>query len=170
MWCLGTILVALLIAMVIWEVSRDRRVYTKASNGKWYKVISGPRQQDKANTLGVIEDRINLVLHAVGVRFSKNVTFSEHAETSQHVAVTINKQDIRLCMKYHDLNTLMFVALHEVAHACSSDTGHTESFWELYRRLIEKAIELRVYTYQDYQSSPAKYCGTHISNSPYRTS
>jgi len=63
---------------------------------------------------------------------------------------TINKQKVYLCLydernEYYPMNMLMYVALHELAHCLCKEIGHTESFFEIFRKLLKKAEEVGVY-------------------------
>ena len=65
---------------------------------------------------------------------------------------TINKKYIYLCLKnekgeYYDMNMLMYVALHELAHVIDEivDTSHRPEFFVILDTLIEKAHSLDLY-------------------------
>ena len=63
---------------------------------------------------------------------------------------TINKQKIYLCLKdengeYYNLNMLIFVTLHEIAHCLCDEIGHTDRFNDIFNELLEKAIKMKIY-------------------------
>lgn len=71
----------------------------------------------------------------------------------------------------HDLETLTFVTLHEMAHiALAPDPGarddHPPVFWAAFRWLLEEAEEARIFVSPDYARSPRRYCGVTINYSP----
>jgi len=66
-----------------------------------------------------------------------------------------------------DLNTLTYVALHEMAHICTASIGHTDEFWQNFKFLIEQAKTIGVYEPVDYKKNPEPYCGMTISDNPY---
>ena len=66
----------------------------------------------------------------------------------------------------HDTNTLMFVFLHELTHVMNDRWGHERYFWELFKVVLEDAVEARVYTAIDYKKNPVKYCGMIIDQNP----
>lgn len=75
---------------------------------------------------------------------------------------TINKEDIYICTrdengKMYDMNTLVFVALHEVAHYKCDEIGHTPKFHQIHEELLRKATKLGIYN----PSVPMirNYCG-----------
>ena len=65
-----------------------------------------------------------------------------------------------------DLNTMMFVAIHELGHLMSKSIGHTTEFWDNMRFLLKKGIKLKVYKHIDYSKFPEDYCGIKITDTP----
>lgn len=66
----------------------------------------------------------------------------------------------------HDINTIMFVALHEITHVMNDRWGHETYFWDLFKIILVNAVECRIYTPVDYASAPVTYCGLQISQNP----
>jgi hypothetical protein len=63
---------------------------------------------------------------------------------------TINKEKVFMCLKdenneYYNKNMLIYVALHEIAHALNDEIGHTEKFHKIFDELLERATELEIY-------------------------
>jgi hypothetical protein len=90
-----------------------------------------------------------------------------------NTSYVINKGDlIKLCIrhpktgKFHDMNTLIFVNLHEISHLLDKEYGHSNSFWDGFKHVLVAAIELNLYTPIDYRKHPTSYCGLIISSSP----
>ena len=69
--------------------------------------------------------------------------------------------------KLIDINTLTFVALHELSHIMSVSIGHNEEFWNNFKFLLEEAVEIKVYIPVDYKKAPEQYCGLSITDNPY---
>lgn len=98
----------------------------------------------------------------------------EGMESSKHTSYSINKgEKIVFCLRSKDakkelvdLNTIMFVALHELAHICTETVGHTEEFWTNFRWILEESINIGIYVEQDFKSKPQPYCGITITDSP----
>lgn len=65
-----------------------------------------------------------------------------------------------------DQNTLMFVLLHEMAHLMTESIGHTPEFWNNFRKILQDAIRVGIYTQRNYAKSPVPYCGMTITDSP----
>ena len=100
---------------------------------------------------------------------------SETLPTSEHTAYSENKgEKIAFCLnttkdgnKLIDLNTLTFVALHELSHVMTESQGHKQIFWTNFKFLLEEAVKLNIYSPVDYKKKPQGYCGMNISDNPY---
>jgi hypothetical protein len=83
---------------------------------------------------------------------------------------TLNKGDVMvLCIRnvdgsMVDINTLMYVSIHELAHILSSSLNHTPEFWENMKLLIDYAIKNKIYIKRDYSNQPVPYCGITIDS------
>ena len=102
----------------------------------------------------------------------------ETLPTSEYTAYSENKgQKIAFCLNKQkeddtnliDKNTLMFVALHEMAHVASKSIGHNEEFWDNFAFLIGEAEKIQIYYPIDYSKQNGEYCGMTITSSPYFT-
>ena len=97
----------------------------------------------------------------------------EHMPGNTYVSHSVNKgQELSICLRdketnaFMDPNTVMFVAIHELAHVMSVSTGHTPEFWANMKFLLEKASEIGVYQPVDYSREPTMFCGMEINSSP----
>lgn len=96
--------------------------------------------------------------------------------TSEFTAYSENKgRKIAFCLNKKkdndsnliDQNTLMFVAIHELAHVASVSIGHTEEFWTNFRFLLGEAKNAGIYTPIDYSKTNQEYCSMNITDNPY---
>ena len=97
--------------------------------------------------------------------------------TSEYTAYSENKgEKIAFCVETEkengkgylvDVNTLTYVALHELAHVMTVSIGHTEEFWSNYKFLLEIASSINIYEPIDYKKKPVRYCGMNITDNPY---
>jgi hypothetical protein len=96
--------------------------------------------------------------------------------TSQYTAYSENKgRKIAFCLNKEknnnnnliDDNTLMFVALHELAHLSTRTVGHDDFFWKNFKFLIKVSSENNLYTVVDYKLQNTNYCGMQITNNPF---
>jgi hypothetical protein len=92
------------------------------------------------------------------------------------VAYTVNKGDaVRLCLrdtknKYviQDINTLMFVALHELTHISIPAIDHPPEFWKTFKFILTEASSINIYTPINYKVYPITYCnGMTVAYNPY---
>ena len=81
---------------------------------------------------------------------------------------TENKEVIYLCLAHpktnevYNLNIMMHVALHELAHYISKSYGHNDEFRENFRKLLEQATKLGIY--DPSEIIPPDYCGIKTLN------
>jgi hypothetical protein len=100
---------------------------------------------------------------------------SETLPTSELTAYSENKgEKIAFCLntkkdgnKLIDINTLTFVALHELSHIMTKSIGHKQEFWENFKFLLTNAKEANIYQPVDYKKNPQDYCGMTINDNPY---
>ena len=108
------------------------------------------------------------------VKKFKPKKISESISGTKYTSYSVNKgEKIVFCIRSKDnkeklikLNTMMFVAIHELAHVMTITVGHTEEFWDNMRFLLKQAIKKGIYIKQDFKKKPEPYCGTTITDSP----
>jgi hypothetical protein len=100
----------------------------------------------------------------------------ETLPTSEYTAYSENKgEKLAFCLdteannqgKLIDINTLTFVAIHEVAHIATKSIGHTQEFWDNFKMLLEEATAEGIYDPVDYKKKKVRYCGMDITDNPY---
>jgi hypothetical protein len=99
---------------------------------------------------------------------------SESLRGSKYTSYSINKgEKIVLCLRSKDMsqrltdiNTLMFVTLHELSHIMTVSIGHTKEFWSNFKFILKIAVQLGVYNNIDYSQNPQPYCGIEVNDSP----
>lgn len=100
---------------------------------------------------------------------------SETLPTSELTAFSENKgEKIAFCLnttkegnKLIDINTLTFVALHELTHVMTTSIGHKQDFWQNFKFVLENAKAANIYIPVDYKKNPQEYCGMTINDNPY---
>ena len=104
------------------------------------------------------------------LRKFNNIIIRESSENNKFTSYSVNKgEEIVFCIrskeddKIHDINELMYVAIHEIAHVGCPEIGHTPLFLEINKILLEQAIECNVYKYKNYNLYPENYCGIQLS-------
>jgi len=100
---------------------------------------------------------------------------NETLPTSELTAYSENKgEKIAFCLnrkkegtKLIDLNTLTFVALHELSHIMTESIGHKQEFWQNFKFMLQNAKDAGIYHPVDYKKNPHEYCGMEINDNPY---
>lgn len=100
---------------------------------------------------------------------------SETLPTSELTAFSENKgEKIAFCLNRTknsnsliDLNTLTFVAIHELSHIMTESIGHKQEFWKNFKFLLDNAVDSDIYKPVDYKKNNQSYCGMNITDNPY---
>lgn len=107
-------------------------------------------------------------------RFSPDAIL-EGSNNSGLTTYTVNKgQEIAFCLRTRDnqraletdMNTLMYVALHELSHILDEnhDPNHKNGFPKKMQFIIKEAVEIGIYSPRDYRTTPAEHCGITINS------
>ena len=183
------ILVCITIFYIYLESKALDVTYVKTNDNNKYLVRNLPDKQAAADLLSGIRERLTKIVDHTNKqtdapggdddikRLKKNFrpnNISESSPGNKYTSYSINKgEKIVFCLrskdtsnKLVDINTMMFVAIHELAHLMTKSIGHTPEFWTNMKYLLKKAIDIKVYVKQDFSKNPVNYCGTKITNSP----
>tara|TARA_B100000989_G_scaffold287280_1_gene256767 strand:- start:1368 stop:1895 length:528 start_codon:yes stop_codon:yes gene_type:complete len=157
-------------------------------NGNKYCVRDRSKLEFAADRLAKINNKMNKLVAHVGKKYptEENVKrlvagynpkkIYETLPTSEYTAYSENKgEKLAFCLdtekdskgRLIDINTLMYVALHELSHIATKSIGHTTEFWDNFKFLIGEAKAIGVYNPIDYKKEPARYCGMNITDNPY---
>jgi hypothetical protein len=166
------------------SISSDLTYVTSSIDNRQYLVRNVSDKEDAANMLAKIrqnlervveylkennisDERVQLLVN----RFNPDV-LSESLPNTSYTSYSVDKgKKIVFCLrskddknKLIDMNTIMFVAIHELAHIMTKSIGHTEEFWDNMRYLLKIGIKVGVYQKVDYSKNPVQYCGISISS------
>jgi hypothetical protein len=96
----------------------------------------------------------------------------ENDPKSELTSFSVNKgEEVAFCLKskrtghLHELNLLLYVAIHEMAHMACPEIGHGNLFKKIFNFLTLQAIEQGIYVKEDYAANPIEYCGMILSSS-----
>lgn len=186
------IFIILLISLyLLRKVSLKDAVYVKSNiDNNMYLVRDLEDKQDAADMLAKLRKRMDiLVLHLYE---NKNKTYkdykkyikqlkrrlksseiAESSEDSVYTSYSVNKgEEVVFCLrskkvknKMHDINLMMYVVLHELAHVATPEYGHTALFKKNFAFLTNTAIDLNIYTKIEFTEKPKEYCGLTITDS-----
>ncbi len=152
-------------------------------DNKEYEVQIKEDAQEAADLIAQIRQKLVLIVdHLVksypdedrSQRMKSNFrpdNIKEGIDDPKYTSYSINKgEKIVLCLrtnnKLMDLNTMMFVVLHELAHICTESIGHTEEFWANFKWILEESINIGIYKKQNFKLNNVEYCGMTITDSP----
>ncbi len=161
--------------------------YIKSTvDGKEYLVRNLPDKQEAANMLARIRMRLEKICEVMKEKYPDddavirmndkfnpdNIT--EAGKNNKYTSYSINKgEKIVFCLRQKnetedlvDENTMTFVAIHELAHIMTKSVGHTDEFWDNFKRLLKEAVVIGVYRQENYTKDPKEYCGIQVTDSP----
>jgi hypothetical protein len=157
-------------------------------NGNKYCVRDRNKLEMAADRLAHVNNNLNKLVNHLSKKYpeKENVRrlvkgynpkkIYETLPTSEFTAYSENKgEKLAFCLdteknskgRLIDMNTLMYVALHEVSHIATKSIGHNDEFWNNFKFMITEAKEINIYNPVDYKKQPARYCGMNISDNPY---
>lgn len=166
--------------------------FTKSTDGKYHLVRNVHDKKNSAELLSNIKNRLDNLCNFLIKKYKNNKNLQkpvhrlknkfnadniqESSPDSQYTSYSVNKgEELHFCLrskdehqKLHQINTLMFVAIHELAHIMSITIGHNKEFMKNFKFLLENAVEIGVYQKVDYTKQNTDFCGMKITNTPLK--
>jgi len=156
-------------------------------DGNKYCVRNREQLNESADLLAIVTVKCKELVEYVGKKYpeDKDVKrlvegfnpkrISETLPTSELTAYSENKgEKLAFCLSNSknsstliDINTLTFVAIHELSHIMTKSVGHKNEFWQNFKFLLENAKAANIYQPVDYKKKPKGYCGMTITDNPY---
>lgn len=189
MYLLLIVLIILIIYIYIFKFANEEKQIL-ANDGNYYTIRNiNENEKESVEVLSRINKRISVLLDYITKKHSnvfwikklndkydrKGSSISEAAVQNGNTSFIIDKNFIHICLRtrnsekrIYDINTLMYVVLHELAHMGNYDEndypieGHGKEFQEKFKILINEAINTNIYYYEDYSRTPREYCGIMI--------
>jgi predicted metal-dependent hydrolase len=186
------VLIAMLIIFIYIFLFLNRRnvIYVESNSGMKFLIHKDTMMKDKTALFStMVENMLKLKNHLVKNKdnfpqyteylvqlqdyFDENrTTIYETDPTSNLTSYSINKgEELSFCLKskktgkLHDINLLMYVAIHEMAHIACPEIGHGNLFKKIFRFFCEEAINIGLYRKDNYDTNPVEYCGMILSSS-----
>ena len=186
-----SILISIIIIFlyILYIIKKNRLTLVETNNSK-FMVYNDENKIESAKLLATLVDRmyklrnylinnkkkyeefeeyINLLEKNLN---TERTTIYENIPDSNLTSYTINKgEELGFCLKskitgkFHDINLLMYVAIHEMAHIACPEIGHDELFKNIFMFLTIEAINMGLYKKTDYESNNVEYCGMILSSS-----
>lgn len=171
-----------------WARQKHSLTLVKDRNGVENYVRNMDDKEKAAELMTEIKRRLKLLIDYIKKKgkeendrikqITDNLNINEIKETDlneQATSYSVNKgRELSICLRnkkdpmysLHDINTLMFVVIHETAHLMSKTYGHNAEFLENFKYLLKNAIECNVYYSINYEQNNAEYCGMSITSNP----
>jgi hypothetical protein len=170
-----------------------------------YKVRLDNNSQLKANLLAFINLKLNILVKALAddpkyknsepvqrliYNWNKGISIKEIGYMESDAAYVINKQDMAFCLqdgpnkrdptkttKFSDTNLITYVAIHELAHIMSDETGHGSEFVNNFGLLLDYSQNITytnpftnktetLYTpFKQVTGTSDNFCGVKLQNS-----
>jgi hypothetical protein len=187
-----SILISIIIIFIyiLYFIKKNRLTLVEANNNVKFMVYNDKNKVESANLLATLVDRMyklrnNLInnkknyqeyeqyIDLLEKNFNNERTYIyENIPDSDLTSFTINKgEELGFCLKskitgkFHNINLLMYVAIHEMAHMACPETGHGDLFKKVFLFLTEKAIDMELYIKINYEINNVEYCGMILSSS-----
>lgn len=183
------ILVILLFILFFYRIkNNNKQVYVKSSFDSNLYLVNSVNQQKEYSSylLSIIRYKMIELTEKIKItndnkfyidNLKKNIYKTEFTENKNIfpkpniTSYSLNKgEKIVLCLynyrknTFYDLNTLIYVSIHELAHIANPTIGHDQSFYYIFNILLNQAIYLKIYTFYNYEKLPKKYCGIIINS------
>lgn len=185
------IIIIVIIILLYYYFTNDKLVLYKSSLTNKEYLVNDTKNKDKsAELLSIIELNMYKLKNSLYVNktmypeyekyielLNENLTktrteIKEKPESSSDTSYSINKgEELVFCLKskktgkYHNIDLIMYVVLHEMAHMACPEVGHTPLFSKIFRFLTEEAIKMRIYNHTNYALYPTEYCGLDLNSS-----
>ena len=107
-------------------------------------------------------------------RWNGQIHETAEDDDPQHtLAYSINKGEaLHVCIRdagtgeISDMNSVLFVVFHELAHVAETEYGHGPSFFDTMTYLLELADKMGVYAYRNHEHHNATVCGRRLGHNP----
>lgn len=175
---------------ILYSIKRKRLTLVEANNNIKYMVYNNRNKKDAANLLAELVSKMYKLKNYLFqekenykeykeyiILLNENFTESrttiyENTPDSNLTSYSVNKgEELAFCLKskktgnFHDINLIMYVALHEMAHMACPEIGHGDLFKKIFKFITEIAILINLYVKEDYNEQPVEYCGMVLSSS-----
>ena len=185
---LETLIIIILVCIIFYlfyitNYNRKLLKITSTIDDNNYYVQDKEDAQEAANLIAKIKEKLKLLLFHLEKSYpndnrvkllKKNYrenSLKEGIDDPKYTSYSVNKgEQIILCLRNNnnlmDINTMMFVVLHEMGHLSSETIGHTDEFWSNFKWILEESINIGIYIKQDFNKKPIEYCGISITSTP----
>lgn len=184
---LAILIIFILVGYVIY-IKRNAVYVQSLRDGKYYLVKKSHDSQEAADLLALLRNNIEILANAAYNKYqiepykgymdrlykkSKGIKITENINNSKYTSYSVEKgEELVFCIRskirintIHDVNLLMYVVIHELAHIACPEYGHTPLFKDIFIKLATLAVELKIYRKIDFNKQSEEYCGMDITDS-----
>ena len=183
-----------IILFIVYYIKQKNGIYIKSNIDNQYYFVkninddsfNGITKQQIADTLAIIKLKIKILIKWLQEENNKefkpylnrlinkinNIEFEENLLNNDSTSYSVNKgEELVFCLKskktgkLHDINLIMYVVLHEIAHIMCPEYGHGPLFIKIFKYITEESIKLGIYKKIDFENNPQEYCGMVINSS-----
>jgi predicted metal-dependent hydrolase len=186
-----TILIAIIVVIIYLFLFHNKKnvVLIEGRDKNKYLVYNDTKKNDSALLLSDVINNMFKLRNYLYENISKYPEFDQYIKqlyknlhkdrsliyendpNSKLTSFSVNKgEEIAFCLRskknneLHQLNLIMYVALHEMAHIACPEIGHGELFKKIFKFLTEVSIEIGLYKLDNYEINPVEYCGMMLSS------
>jgi len=179
--------VIIIVISMYYETKQNDLIYIKSTiDGRKYLVRNLPDKDKSSNMMAQIRENLVTIRDYMSANYNKDPrterlirkfnpeNIMETEKGSNYTSYSINKgEKLVFCLRSKDgkdtlidMNTITFVALHELSHILTESVGHTPEFWKNFKFILGLGVKLGIYKKVDYSINPKEYCGMKVTDSP----
>lgn len=177
--------IVILIFLIFYKFGYTQLTYVKSNFDNDYHLVRNyDDKEEAAELMAKIKKRLVILIKylqrehpndervkLLSSRFNEdNIEETDVKDTGTSYSVDKGEQ-VSLCLReksiekpLHDINLLMYVTVHELAHIMSTTFGHDQNFGTNFVFLLRAAVKSGVYRVDDYSKNPKKFCGMDIDS------
>jgi len=175
-----------IVSLILFYIQKySQMVYIQSSIDKQFYMVrkregNTDAEVQAANLLSNVNTRMKLLIKYMTKKYPKHKginriktyynsrSLHEVPINSKNIAYSINKgKEIHLCLTktkngplVTDVNDIMMLMIHEIAHIATETIGHTPEFWKNYTLIEKLAIKAKVFK----KEKKTFLCGKTIKN------
>jgi predicted metal-dependent hydrolase len=180
----------LILIYIFLFINRNNVIYVESKSGTKFLVHKDNLKKEKAELLGEVVEKMYILKNHLVNNIGKFIEYKQYIEQleenftqsrtiiyetdpdSNLTSYSVNKgEELSVCLKskktgeLHQLNLLIYVVIHEMAHFACPEIGHGGLFKKIFRKFTQEAIKIGIYEKENFESNPIEYCGMILSSS-----
>jgi hypothetical protein len=177
--------------VLIFYLNYENMTYVRSSIDNQYYLVRNLKDKEiAANMLAIIHQHIlKFIEYLVSNKDNKdfieytpyiqqlqdnigNIVIAESTSSPKYTSYSVNKgEQLVLCLrsrrdwnKFHDINLLMYVVLHEISHIACPEYDHTPLFKKIFAFFVIHSEKIGLYKQIDFKNNPEEYCGLTVND------